>query len=81
MKKTLLIAVLSLVLFSCKSEYEERLAQAQVLRAKIELIEQMRQDEANPGLEEELEELNKEIAFHSKVSGNEEKFLSDLFAH
>lgn len=56
------------------------MAEAQILRAKIEQIEQMNREEANPGLEQELMELNREIAFHSKVSGNEEKFLSDLFA-
>lgn len=80
MKKTLLLVILGFTVVSCKSEYEERLAQAHVLRTKIEQIEKMKESEVNPNLEEELEALNREIAFHSKVSGNEEKFLVDLFA-
>ena len=79
MKKTLLLLFLATTLFSCKSEYEERLAQAQVVRIKIEQIESMEQHESNLGLQDELEELHDEITFLSKVSGNEEKFLEDLF--
>jgi hypothetical protein len=79
MKKTLLLLFLATALFSCKSEYEERLAQAQVVRIKIEQIESIDQHESNSGLKDELEELHEEITFLSKVSGNEEKFLEDLF--
>ena len=79
MKKTPLLLFLATSLFSCKSEYEERLAQAQVVRIKIEQIESMDQHESNSGLQDELEELHEEITFLSKVSGNEEKFLEDLF--
>lgn len=79
MKKGLLLLGFGLLLVSCKSEYEERLAQAVLLKEKIERIELMKQNELSPGLDEELEALNQEITFHSKVSGNEEKFLADLF--
>lgn len=79
MKKTLLLLFLVTALFSCKSEYEERLAQAQVVRIKIEQIQNMDEHESNEGLQDELEELHDEITFLSKVSGNEEKFLEDLF--
>ena len=79
MKKTLLLLFLATSLFSCKSEYEERLAQAQVVRIKIEQIESMNQHESNSGLQDELEELHEKITFLSKISGNEEKFLEDLF--
>lgn len=70
--------MISCALLSCKSEYEERLIEAQTIKEKIERIKQMNDDELNPSLQEELAELNREIAFHSKVSGNEEKFLDDL---
>ena len=79
MKKTLLLLFLATALFSYKSEYEERLAQAQVVRIKIEQIQNMDEHESNEGLQDELEELHDEITFLSKVSGNEEKFLEDLF--
>lgn len=79
MKKTLLLLFLATTLISCESEYEERLAQAQVVRVKIEQIQSMDEHESNEGLQDELEELNDEITFLSKVSGNEEKFLEDLF--
>lgn len=55
------------------------MAQAQVVRIKIEQIKSMDEHENNSGLQEELEELHNEITFLSKVSGNEEKFLEDLF--
>jgi len=79
MKNALLLLFLSTALFSCESEYEERMAQAQVVRIKIEQIKSMDEHENNSGLQEELEELHNEITFLSKVSGNEEKFLEDLF--
>jgi hypothetical protein len=79
MKKTLLLLFLSTALFSCESEYEERLAEAQGVRIKIEQIKRLDEHESNSGLMEELEELHEEITFLSKVSGNEEKFLEDLF--
>ncbi len=79
MKKTLILLFLSTALFSCKSEYEERLLQAQGVRIKIEQIKSLDQHESNSGLQQELEDLHNEITFLSKVSGNEEKFLEDLF--
>ena len=72
MKKTLLLLFLATALISCESEYEERLAQAQVVRVKIEQIQSMDEHESNSGLQNELEELHNEITFLSKVSGNEE---------
>lgn len=79
MKKTLLLLSFATALISCESEYEERLAQAQVVRVKIEQIQNMDEHKSNEGLQDELEELHEEITFLSKVSGNEEKFLEDLF--
>lgn len=79
MKKPLLLTFLSILLFSCKSEYEERLAQAKVVRVKIEKIQSMDEFGINIALQEEIKDLHDEIVFLSKVSGNENKFLEELF--
>ena len=79
MKKPLLLTFLSILLFSCKSEYEERLAQAKVVRVKIEKIQSMDEYGINTALQEEINDLHDEIVFLSKVSGNENKFLEELF--
>ena len=79
MKKPLLLTFLSILLFSCKSEYEERLAQAKVVRVKIENIQSMDEYGINLALQEEINDLRDEIIFLSKVSGNENKFLEELF--
>lgn len=79
MRKTILLGILSLALFSCKSEYEERLDQAQALKIKIEHLEKMNEETNTVWYEDELDELHKEIAFLSKVSGNEQKFLEELY--
>jgi len=79
MKKPLLLTFLSILLFSCKSEYEERLAQAKVVRVKIENIQSMDEYGINIALQEEINDLRDEIIFLSKVSGNENKFLEELF--
>lgn len=79
MKKPLLLTFLSILLFSCKSEYEERLAQAKVVRVKIEKIQSMDEFGINIALQEEINDLRDEIIFLSKVSGNENKFLEELF--
>jgi len=79
MKKPLLLTFLSILLFSCKSEYEERLAQAKVVRVKIEKIQSMDEYGINIALQEEINDLRDEIIFLSKVSGNENKFLEELF--
>jgi len=79
MKKPLLLTFLSILLFSCKSEYEERLAQAKVVRVKIEKIQSMDEYGIKIALQEEINDLRDEIIFLSKVSGNENKFLEELF--
>ena len=79
MKKPLLLTFLSILLFSCKSEYEERLAQAKVVRVKIEKLQSMDEFGINIALQEEFNDLHDEIVFLSKVSGNENKFLEELF--
>lgn len=79
MKKPLLLTFLSILLFSCKSEYEERLAQAKVVRVKIEKIQSMDEFGIDIALQEEINDLRDEIIFLSKVSGNENKFLEELF--
>ena len=62
---------------SCTSEYEERLQKAKKIRAEIIRIEQ---ESKNLGIvfDQELKELQTEIQFHARVSGNEDLFFKEL---
>jgi len=74
---SLLLVIISLS--SCKSEYEQRLEEARVLKKSMALVE------ANSSIYEEHEFLNKkelieeEIRFLAKVSGNEKLFLKEIY--
>lgn len=78
MKKVLLLILLP-ILFSCESEYEERLGQARVLKMRMDKIEELERDGENPNLYKEIQAIHSEILFLSKVSGNEEKFLREVY--
>lgn len=75
--KTALFAVAFLSLYSCSSEYNERLTQAKVLK---ERLNRTIENKENLGFfaEEEISELNELISFHAKLSGNEELFIKEL---
>lgn len=78
MKSALLLLCLSLLgLSSCSSEYNERLLKAKEL--KMEIVKTM-QNRYLIGVAaaEQIAELQEEINFHAKVSGNEELFKDQL---
>ena len=64
---------------SCKSEYEERLEEAKVLKEQIHLVQVNHHLLPEAHLEDEIELLETKIYFHAKVSGNEELFLKEVF--
>lgn len=79
MKFRFIFTVIILFSFtSCKSEYEERMEKARVI--KIEM-ERLTNESEKLGLEfeTELDELESQIEFHAKISGNQELFLKELF--
>lgn len=66
-----------LTLSACTSEYEERLLKARKIKAEINRIEQQSERLGNV-FAQEIEELNSEIHFHARVSGNEDLFFKEL---
>lgn len=75
--KTALLAVAMLSLYSCSSEYNQRLMEAKVLKEKLN---RTIENKENLGFfaQEEISELNEQIKFHAKLSGNEELFIQEL---
>lgn len=79
MKKRLLFAVLAVIsMTSCKSEYEERMEKAREIKCEMERLTQQSQV-MGLKLDTELNELESQIEFHAKVSGNKDLFLKELF--
>lgn len=66
-------------LSSCTSEYEERLEEAKELRERLSLIEESNFVAPNEELTQEIADLEDQIFFLAKVSGNEELFLDELY--
>lgn len=73
----LLLNLLLLGLASCSSEYNERLSKAKEL--KMEIVKTL-QNRYIIGVTaaEQIADLQEEINFHAKVSGNEELFKDQL---
>lgn len=76
---SLLLVGGSLLLGSCKSEYEERLEQARELKEKMTMVQASNSLLPRQRLVTEIESLQEEINFLAKVSGNEELFLREVF--
>lgn len=74
----LLIALLTLGLQSCRSEYEERLEEAREIRDRLTLVENRYYMAPSIELREEIQSLEKEIQTLAKVSGDEEQFLAEI---
>jgi hypothetical protein len=66
------------LLGSCTSEYEERLAEAKILKERFLLVEESNFISPNLELMNEMQKIDSEIHFLAKVSGNAEMFLIDL---
>ena len=79
--KLILLSALAIIclLSSCTSEYEERLLEARKLKAQLSLIEESNFISPKPELIMEISELEAEIHYLAKVSGDEAQFMSDLF--
>jgi len=75
--KTAFLAIALLSLYSCSSEYNQRLSEAKVLK---EQLNRTIENKENLGfvVDEEISELNQLITFHAKISGNEELFIKEL---
>lgn len=79
MKLLLLLAfgICFFVVSSCSSEYSERLDKARALKVELEkTIAQQR--ELGVKSHDEVLAIKQQIAFHAKVSGNEELFIQQL---
>jgi len=64
---------------SCTSEYEERLVEGHQLVSRLKVIEVSDNYNANNHRETKIVEIQNEINFLAKVSGNEELFLATVF--
>lgn len=63
---------------SCTSEYEERLEEAKVLRERFLIVEESNFLTPSGELTVEMEQIESEIQFLAKISGNEELFLHEI---
>jgi hypothetical protein len=66
-------------LTSCKSEYEERLAQGRQLKERLATVQESYSLSATDRFDTEITEITNEINFLAKVSGHEQLFLEELF--
>lgn len=79
MKMILLLAILvGFSMTSCKSEYEERMEKAREIKCEMERLK-IEGQTMGLVLDTELNELESQIEFHAKVSGNQDLFLKELF--
>lgn len=79
MKLSIVSLLVSLSLSSCKSEYEERLEQARVLKERMSIVEANSSIREQSNLTSEMRNLEQEILFLAKVSGNEKLFLKEVY--
>jgi len=79
MKLSLVSLLVLLSLSSCKSEYEERLEEARVLKESMALVEANSSNYEQYDLYNEKKLLEDEIRFLAKVSGNEKLFLKEVY--
>ncbi len=79
MKKRLLFTILvGISVTSCKSEYEERMEKAREIKCEMERLTKQSQV-MGMAFDTEINELESQIEFHAKVSGNQDLFLKELF--
>lgn len=69
---------MSVTFVSCKSEYEERLQEAKRLQKRYLLVEESNMMDPKEELIQELQEIQSEIEYLARVSGNEYMFFKDL---
>lgn len=74
-----LLGLLTLTTASCTSEYEECLEQGRCLKEKLVEAQSSNALRSSDNLVAEIELIQKEIILLSKVSGNEELFLRQIY--
>jgi len=78
MKALLLTLIMCALLFSCTSEYEQRLAQARKLQKRYLVVEETNMLSPKEELAKELEAIENEIDYLARLSGNEYMFFKEL---
>ena len=73
-----MIVAVGFGLFSCKSEFEERLEIAENIQEQLLQFKLANSNSASPEVEKEIELLEEQILFHAKVSGNERLFMEQI---
>lgn len=76
--RLLLVFAILVTLSSCTSEYDERLEQARKLQDRYLMVEESNMVAPSDELLAELNEIQNEIDFLAKISGNEHLFLKEL---
>ncbi len=87
-KKVLLLCIMKILLLralfvsaalvSCKSEYEERLQEARVLQERYLIVEESNMLSPREELAEEMQDIQNQIEYLARVSGNEYMFFKEL---
>jgi len=68
----------TILLFSCESEYQHRMKQAkELVRQEVKVRQNMEDNFSAPSVRV-LTELKHEIDFHAHISGNQQVFLREL---
>lgn len=75
---TVLLLLFTISFTSCTSEYEERLEEAKLLRQRLLLVEETHFLSPKAELVQEMEQIQTEISFLAKISGNEELFMEEI---
>jgi hypothetical protein len=74
----LLSLVVSALLTSCKSEYEERLSEAKELQERYLIVEETNMLYPQDELVQELDAIEEKIDYLARLSGNEYMFFKEL---
>jgi hypothetical protein len=75
----ILLFMIGTILLSCQSEYAERMENAIALKIKYLEVKDIMTKSNNINLMKTLEDIENEINFHAKISGNEELFLKEIW--
>ncbi len=76
---SVLLLFFGLNMTSCTSEYQERLEEAKELKEQMTLIEESNFSSPDQHLVSEIREIEQQIFFLAKLSGNEDTFLMEIF--
>lgn len=80
MKITFILLLTLVTISSCRSEYEERLEMAKEIQLEIDAVKD-NELLLRESIRQEIQEKERLINFHAKLSGNERLFFQDLMQH